>query len=356
MKKLGLLLIFAILYSSCKQKHSKDYLTFSGKIENAIDSVLIINGQQMSKIIKIAKDGSFSDSLKIKESKLYNLISPNSGRGVIFLKNGYNLDLTFDAGNFFSSFNYNGNDEAADTNNFIVKRYIFGQTAGDIKGFIALKKEAFLKKIAFFKKGMDSISKLYRNANQDMLKESNDQNSNFFKNLIDNYDSMHTNLLQQNIAQEKLKKGNSAPAFFNYENYDGGYSSLKDFKGKYVYIDVWATWCRPCITQFPYLRKLEEDYKNKNIYFVSISTDEYRRSNGSWDKAHDKWKNMVKQQNLSGIQLWAGKDNVRFSQEYMIKGIPRFILIDPEGNLVDSNAKRPSDPYIRRTLNDLPGI
>ena len=65
---------------------------------------------------------------------------------------------------------------------------------------------------------------------------------------------------------------------------------------------------------------------------------------------------MVKQQNLSGIQLWAGKDNVRFSQEYMIKGIPRFILIDPEGNLVDSNAKRPSDPYIRRTLNDLPGI
>ena len=189
-----------------------------------------------------------------------------------------------------------------------------------------------------------------------MLKESNDQNSNFFKKLLDNYDTMHANMLQQNIAEEKLKRGNLAPEFLNYENDAGGTSSLKDFKGNYVYIDVWATWCRPCIAQIPYLKKLEEEYKNKNITFVSISTDDDRRSSGSWEKAHDKWKNMVKQKNLTGTQLWSGKDNTRFSQEYMIRGIPRFILIDPKGNIVDSDAKRPTDPSIRTLLNELPGI
>ena len=79
---------------------------------------------------------------------------------------------------------------------------------------------------------------------------------------------MHANMLQQNIAEEKLKRGNLAPEFLNYENDAGGTSSLKDFKGNYVYIDVWATWCRPCIAQIPYLKKLEEEYKNKNITFV----------------------------------------------------------------------------------------
>ena len=65
---------------------------------------------------------------------------------------------------------------------------------------------------------------------------------------------------------------------------------------------------------------------------------------------------MVKSKNLSGYQLWAGKDDVRFSKEYMITSIPRFILIDPDGNLIDSNAKSPSDPALRDLLNRLPGI
>jgi thiol-disulfide isomerase/thioredoxin len=356
MRKLGILAALIVVLSSCETEHSKQYLTFSGKIENSKDSILIIVGEGMSKTIKIAEDGSFKDTLKVKESKLYTLSSQNSGRGIVFLKNGYSLELTGDATDFFNSFIYQGNDEGADSNNFIVKRFSFGKTAGNIKGFIALEKEDFLNKVTHFKNGMDSISQLYSNVNSDMLKESNDQNSNFFKKLLDNYDTMHANMLQQNIAEEKLKRGNLAPEFLNYENDAGGTSSLKDFKGNYVYIDVWATWCRPCIAQIPYLKKLEEEYKNKNITFVSISTDDDRRSSGSWEKAHDKWKNMVKQKNLTGTQLWAGKDNTRFSQEYMIRGIPRFILIDPKGNIVDSDAKRPTDPSIRTLLNELPGI
>ena len=68
----------------------------------------------------------------------------------------------------------------------------------------------------------------------------------------------------------------------------------------------------------------------------------------AWEKARNKWTTMVKGKNLTGIQLWAGKDDARFSKEYMIRSIPRFILIDPKGNIVDSNAKSPANPNIKR--------
>ena len=55
---------------------------------------------------------------------------------------------------------------------------------------------------------------------------------------------------------------------------------------------------------------------------------------------------------MDGIQLWSGKDE-RFQQEYQINGIPRFILIDPQGNIVDANAPRPSDPRLRNIFNSL---
>jgi len=101
---------------------------------------------------------------------------------------------------------------------------------------------------------------------------------------------------------------------------------------------------------------LEKEYKNKNISFLSISTDDDRRSNGSWEKARDKWTTMVKGRNLTGIQLWAGKDDARFSKEYMIRSIPRFILIDPKGNIIDSNTLSPANPSLRKLLDELPGI
>jgi thiol-disulfide isomerase/thioredoxin len=249
-----------------------------------------------------------------------------------------------------------GDDEGADSNNLFIDRYNFGLTSGSVEGFIMLEKEAFLNKINYFKNGMDSIAALYPNANESMLEQSNIQNNTFFDKLLDNYDQMHARFIQQRRTEEKLKKGNKAPDFSNYENYNGNTSSLSDFRGKYVYIDIWATWCRPCIAQFPYLKKLEKEFQGKNISFVSISTDDDRRSNGSWEKARDKWITMVRKRNLSGYQLWAGKDDARFSREYMITSIPRFILIDPEGNLIDSNAKSPADPALRELLVRLPGI
>lgn len=152
-----------------------------------------------------------------------------------------------------------------------------------------------------------------------------------------------------NEKYDKIKtlvKGKPSPVFEGYENYDGGTTSLADLKGKYVYIDVWATWCGPCKAEIPHLQKVEEDYKNKNIHFLSVSIDR--------EKDRDAWKTMIAEKDMGGIQVLADNAfNSKFVQDYGIEGIPTFILIDPEGNIVSADAPRPSDKNLRKLFDEL---
>lgn len=143
-------------------------------------------------------------------------------------------------------------------------------------------------------------------------------------------------------ATQSIQKGKPSPDF-SFADMSGKIFSLKDFKGKYVYIDVWATWCGPCKVEIPHLKKLEADLHDKDIAFVSICTFD--------EKA--KWETFVKAQELSGTQLFAPRDN-DFTKKYNIQGIPRFLLLDKEGKIIDSNAKRPSDPTLKNDLLGLP--
>lgn len=170
----------------------------------------------------------------------------------------------------------------------------------------------------------------------------------FYKMFMDNTTNKEQ---QKEITEiyEKLKsiaKGQPSPKFENYENINGGTTSLDDLKGKYVYVDVWATWCGPCIKEIPALKEMEKKYHGKNVEFVSISIDN--------QKAHATWKKMVEDKELKGVQLFADKSwGSKFVQDYQIKGIPRFILIDPNGNIVSANAPRPSDPRLVALFNEL---
>lgn len=139
--------------------------------------------------------------------------------------------------------------------------------------------------------------------------------------------------------------GNASPKF-DYENFKGGTVSLSDLSGKYVYIDVWATWCGPCLNEIPFLQEVEKDYEGKNIQVVSISIDV--------ERDYDKWRNMVETKSLGGLQLMADNNwQSKFVEDYGILGIPRFILVDPEGNIVQADAPRPSDPELRTLLDEL---
>jgi thiol-disulfide isomerase/thioredoxin len=145
---------------------------------------------------------------------------------------------------------------------------------------------------------------------------------------------------------KSLVMGMPSPQFVNYENHKGGNTSLDDLKGKYVYIDVWATWCGPCKREIPFLKEVEKQYHGKNIEFVSTSIDVA--------KDHSTWVEMVKNEQLGGVQLMADNDwKSKFVTDYAIEGIPRFILVDPNGNIVTADAPRPSDPKLVEMFNAL---
>lgn len=144
---------------------------------------------------------------------------------------------------------------------------------------------------------------------------------------------------------EGMLEGNPAP-LVTLQDTSGNTYSFESFKGKYIYIDFWATWCGPCIQEIPSLKAIEQSYNNKNIAFVSISMDR--------EQDREKWMSFVREEGLSGNQLWLdGENNKKISKALNILQIPRFIVLDTNGNIVDVNAPRPSDKRLTELLDKI---
>ena len=140
---------------------------------------------------------------------------------------------------------------------------------------------------------------------------------------------------------EGLKAGCISPSF-TATDINGKQVSLESLKGKYVYIDVWATWCGPCRGELPYMTKLEEQYAGKDIHFVGLSCDSNKSA----------WEKRIQKGDMKGIQLHLGTKS-DFMQKYLINGIPRFILLDREGKIIKADAPRPSEPNITKLFDEL---
>lgn len=342
MKKISTLILGLLVMVACSQEQTKDYITLSGKLENNKDSTLsIISREGVLKTMKIDENGSFKDTLKLKtnQGEIYTIQTNDAKRAPIYLKNGYNIVLNGDSDKFMTSFKFSG--EGSSNSNFVLAQIEKSQKMGNPQLILNLEEAAFRKKVDQLKFEYDSILESHKNLDSVLytsVKQQNEQLVTYFDNAY---------------AQNQIMGvGKPSPKFEDYINIKGGKNSLEDYKGKYVYIDVWATWCGPCIQQIPYLQTLEKEYHNKNIEFISLSTDESQRSGGSWEAAEKKWRDFVKARDMSGVQLWAGQD-FSFQQAYQINGIPRFILIDPNGNIVDANAPRPSDPALKSMFDSL---
>ncbi|MDH2206897.1 MULTISPECIES: TlpA family protein disulfide reductase [Empedobacter] len=134
---------------------------------------------------------------------------------------------------------------------------------------------------------------------------------------------------ESEIPKELIKAPDFSLADINGKRFD-----LSDFKGKYVYMDIWATWCGPCKVQIPFMKELEKQFHNAPIHFVSVSLD----------KLEDKpiWEKMVRENQMSGVQLFAGRED-NFGFDYKIEYIPTFIILDKEGNIMIDRAPAPMD-------------
>ncbi len=323
----------AIAMVSCK-KEQNDFVTFSGKITNKnSDSVVISNPQfKFKRVIKVDENGMFKDTMNVKDG-FYRLFDGGE-YATLYLKNGADINMTLDTKEFDETITYTG--AGADESNFIAKSSMLQEGLFNDKTLFTLPKEEFDTKINAF---VDGFNKRIEETKLDSAFVAfQKKNITGLKKYLD---KTHADKL---YMATKLAKGSESPKFVDYENYKGGTTSLDDLKGKYVYIDMWATWCNPCKKEIPFLQKVEKQYHGKNIEFVSISVDQ--------ERDYETWKKMVADKNLSGVQLYSKRDK-NFSGAYRVNSIPRFILIDPQGNIVDANAPRPSSPKLIELFDSL---
>lgn len=144
------------------------------------------------------------------------------------------------------------------------------------------------------------------------------------------------------LKLQKIKYGAVSPTFEMYD-INNDLVKLEDFKGKLVYIDVWATWCAPCLQEIPYLDELQTEFKDDDIVFISMCQND----------DPERWKATVISNELQGIHIYVEDENNKFLSDYLVSGIPRFILIDKNGLIIDSEALRPSNPSLKVQLQEL---
>jgi peroxiredoxin len=126
---------------------------------------------------------------------------------------------------------------------------------------------------------------------------------------------------------ERVEVGNAAPDF-TLPDQNGNPVRLSSFKGKYVLIDFWASWCVPCRKETPFLGKAYDKYKSKNFTIVSISLDVEKDKQKWLDAIH---KDEMLWPNLSSLK---GYEEVGVRQLFSVQGIPDNFLINPDGVII----------------------
>jgi thiol-disulfide isomerase/thioredoxin len=120
---------------------------------------------------------------------------------------------------------------------------------------------------------------------------------------------------------------------------------IANYKGKVVYLDLWATWCAPCIAGMESSQKLKSKFSNKDVVFVYLCVSSPNQ-NG--------WKSVIAAKNLEGENYFLDPgQSSAILKTLNVSGIPRYVIVDSNGNYVEKDASKPSDPNIFKKLDDL---
>jgi thiol-disulfide isomerase/thioredoxin len=299
----------------------------------SLDSLVIYdkeNGWKIISSLKFRNGNLESDTLEGIEEKIYPIYIFTNGKqselGKIDLSPNYWASIQLDASNPHASIRYAGH--RSNSNNFMA--------------FISLQQVELSKKIDD-QITQASLELLIQEKRERIVKEAAKYKvtEGLLNSKLSDYDSFCETLLQKN---EKFQYKNALTGTlgnqFTFQDRNGTKVKLDKFLGKYLYIDIWATWCKPCREELPHLEVLKEHFKDQDaLEIIAVSMD----------KDIQKWSKLVADKNMQGMQLHTLPDS-DFVKFYDIGALPRYILLDKNGNVINPSEMRPSEAGIIQKL------
>ncbi|MEM6967024.1 MAG: TlpA disulfide reductase family protein [Bacteroidota bacterium] len=153
------------------------------------------------------------------------------------------------------------------------------------------------------------------------------------------YGDFDTKVTETYAKAIKFANGTLAPQF-SITDIENNLISLEDYRGKVVYLNFWATWCRPCMNKMKTMKSVQRELEGQDIIFLNVSLD----------RNEETWKEILEQNDFKGIHaLASGELNSDIAKAYEVKVLPLYFIIDQTGVFV-KNPKINTPEKIKQTL------
>lgn len=351
MKKFVLIISLITVIASCK---NKEQFTLEGKLENIgeVKKVLLYKTDQLIDSAFVNADNEFKFTRSAPEADFYSL---NVGERsfLVIAKNGDEIEFNADLKDTTGKYTVKGSEDSEKIIEFneISNKYgkVFKGIENEFREKVSqnptLKDSLMNVLMPVFEKNMNEFS-------EKALKFANNNKNNLagfyavgvidqtkyeaqlikyaeqIKNNFPNNTSVKA-FVQKMEGSKSVAVGQIAPDF-ELETPGGKKVKLSDFRGKYVLLDFWASWCGPCRQENPNIVRVYNKFKTKNFTVLGVSLDENKEA----------WLNAIKNDNLSWTHV---SDLKRWNSEivgqYKVEGIPASFIIGPSGKIVAKNLR-----------------
>jgi len=367
MKKLVYILMASIALMSCK---GKDQFVINGSFKNATpeNKVYLYALDKTSPIpvdsTVMSEKGEFKFGYPSEEANFYKIAVGNK-EYMIIAKNGDDIKLQADLADQHMNYSISGAEDAdkLESLNVTKNKYMarldevqkefdekVAKNPDNREAIMESMRPLYIKEIEalnheilkFAQNNTQSLAGFYAinllnpsEYEKEMVAYSDQIKSSFNKN------PSVTQFLVRMANLKTVQVGQPAPAF-TISTIDGGKVSLADFKGKYVLLDFWASWCQPCRQENPNVVKAFDDYKDKNFTVFGISLD----------KDPAAWRQAVQADQLNWTQAGELMDfEGPVVKQYQVDAIPTSFLIDPQGKIIAKNLRAEQlDEFLKKTL------
>jgi peroxiredoxin len=353
MKKVLLILLlspFAIFAQKAADKKFTIQATVTGLKDGSVVSLTDVNNPTDTVAKSIVKKGSFTLKGSVQEPNLYQLnFNGVQKKSMLFLSNN-DITLTGDIGNV-QDFQIKGSSSQDDfakfqqTFNPLFKELTtMNQQIGARGGVnpddsLMITYKSTLDKIQtsidefITTRKSSPVSPFLLLVTSELNQDVAELEKRFQQIDPETQKTFYGKILQQQIADSKFGSVGSEALDFSQADTSGKLVSLTSLRGKYVLLDFWASWCKPCRMENPNVVAAFNKFRDKNFTVVGVSLD----------RSRDSWLQAIKDDNLSWTQVSDLKFwNNEVAVKYRIQSIPQNFLIGPDGKIIGKNLRGPA--------------